>query len=182
MRMVGQGGAQAMHSQLPHPLPGGGEDELALRLAATVNEVRRRCGLAVLAHDGLLASLARAKARDIVALGYWDHRSPTLGSPAEALQREGVWTPCVGENLALAPDPELAHRMLMGSLEHRFNILYPHFTHLGVGVAARGAGRWVFVELFARLPVAGRGSYAYHGFRGSPGGLRVSMPTVQQPV
>ena len=69
------------------------------------------------------------------------------------LRQLGLATPCVGENLACAPDPDLAHEMLMRSLEHRFNILYPLFTHLGVGVAPGIRHGTVYVELFAHLGV-----------------------------
>ena len=133
----------------------------AERLRERVNEVRQASGLSSLAEHPLLLALAQLKAEDIRGRGYWDHVSPTYGSPADMLRRVGFATPCVGENLACAPDPDLAHGMLMRSLEHRFNILYPRFTHIGVGVAPGTPHGTVYVQLFAHLGVAGRFSWAY---------------------
>ena len=141
------------------PLAGAAADSRveghANRLRGRVNEARRSAGLPPLAADPVLAQLARLKAEDIRGQGYWDHVSPTYGSPADMLRQVGLATPCVGENLACAPDPDLAHEMLMRSLEHRFNILYPHFTHIGVGVAPGAPHGTVYVELFAYLGVEG---------------------------
>lgn len=133
----------------------------AERLRERINEVRQARGLSSLAEHPLLLSLAQLKAEDIRGRGYWDHVSPAYGSPADMLRRLGVATPCVGENLACAPDPDLAHEMLMRSLEHRFNILYPHFTHIGIGVAPGTPHGTVYVQLFAHLGVEGRLPRAY---------------------
>ncbi len=43
-----------------------------------------------------------------------------------------------GENLALAPTVQVAHRGLMNSPGHRANILYPQFGRVGIGIMDGG--------------------------------------------
>jgi uncharacterized protein YkwD len=43
-----------------------------------------------------------------------------------------------GENLALAPTLEIAHRGLMNSPGHRANILNPDFGRVGIGIMDGG--------------------------------------------
>ena len=53
----------------------------------------------------------------------------------------------MGENIALAPSVETAHRNLMNSPGHRANILDPAFTRVGIGIiVAPGAGLMVSQE------------------------------------
>lgn len=164
----------------------------ARQLWQQLNQARRCHGLGPLEPEPRLQRVAQRKAEEIASLRYWDHRSPSWGSPADMLRSAGLVVMCLAENLACAPDPELAHRMLMGSLEHRYNILYPHFTHVGIGVARGGSWGMVYVELFAHLPVEGGGRVAYDGYRrtrtvrvpagcagGNGGDVRVSVSAVQ---
>ena len=148
---------------MPDPPPSTEAQELVRHL----NRARQAAGLSPLTEHPLLSRLARRKAEDISRHGYWDHLSPALGAPTDMLRQEGLSSPCVGENLAWAPGPRLAHVLLMGSLAHRFNILCRHFTHVGVGVAPWPRGGRVYVELFARLGVEGAGRSAYHGGEGT---------------
>ena len=55
----------------------------------------------------------------------------------------------IGENLALAPTTELAHRGLMDSPGHRANILSPQYGRVGIGVAEGGLHGKMFAQEFA---------------------------------
>jgi uncharacterized protein YkwD len=53
-----------------------------------------------------------------------------------------------GENLALAPDVEIAHNGLMNSPGHRANILTPEFKKVGIGCLAGGTHGKMFSQEF----------------------------------
>ncbi|MBC7104585.1 MAG: sporulation protein [Firmicutes bacterium] len=118
------------------------------RMLTLVNQARARSGLAPLTADPELVRLARLKARDMIARGYFGHQSPTYGSPFDMLRAAGVSYRYAGENLAGAPDVESAHANLMASPGHRANILNPNYTRVGIGVVDGGPYGKIFVQLF----------------------------------
>ncbi|WP_052350786.1 CAP domain-containing protein [Paenibacillus gorillae] len=81
-----------------------------------------------------LSDIATLKARDMRDNQYFDHTSPTYGSPGEMLTEFGVnWT-AYGENIAAGQrTPEAVMQSWLNSPGHRANILNPNFTYLGVG-------------------------------------------------
>lgn len=104
---------------------------------ALVNQVRQSQGLAPLDWDSSLAQLARLHSRDMERLDYVGHRSPQQGSFDARLRGAGIQAPLVLENVASGVGPQEILDRLMASPGHRFNILNPEVTHLGVGVAIR---------------------------------------------
>ena len=111
-----------------------------------VNNLRVGFGLSVLEYDEDLGNLARLKSEDMVQNNYFDHISPTYGSPGEMLRQFHVSYGCVGENIAQGfVTPEEVVSAWMGSDGHRANILDPDFTHIGVGYEST---RHIWTQLF----------------------------------
>ena len=53
-----------------------------------------------------------------------------------------------GNGIALSPDVETAHKMLMDSPLHRENILQPKYTEIGIGVRPDSRGGVYLVQEF----------------------------------
>jgi len=99
-----------------------------------VNQERIKAGLQPLTVDRKLTELARLKAQDMVKNNYFDHISPTYGSPFDMMRQAGITYRTAGENIAAASSVERAHTALMNSSGHRANILNPNFTRIGIGI------------------------------------------------
>ncbi|MCG8641170.1 MAG: CAP domain-containing protein, partial [Desulfobacterales bacterium] len=113
-----------------------------------VNYERQKIGLEPLAIDLQLVKLAREKAEDIIINNYFDHYSPTLGSPFEQMREAGIDYAHAGENLAGSPTALEAHEALLNSPGHRANILKDRYTHIGIGVFVDGSYSKMFVQQF----------------------------------
>jgi uncharacterized YkwD family protein len=113
-----------------------------------VNRERAANGLRPLAADPELTRLARLKSQDMITLNYFDHQSPTYGSPFDMMRAAGVSFRLAGENLAGAGTVTAAHTALMNSPGHRANILNPGYTHIGIGTGVSGRFGLVFTQLF----------------------------------
>lgn len=119
------------------------------QMVQLLNHERTSRGLAALAMDtGKLRDVARAHGVDMFRRSYFAHESPDGLSPFDRLDRAGIHFSAAGENLALAPDLEIAHRGLMNSPAHRANILDPDFRRVGVGVINGGIYGEIFVQEF----------------------------------
>src|SRR3954467_8202613 len=91
-----------------------GNDSMAEQtLLELLNQERADAGLPPLQPDSALAQVGRAHGREMFALGYFGHVSPTTGSAADRLAAAGLIYPLSGENIALATGPEVAHEWLM---------------------------------------------------------------------
>jgi uncharacterized protein YkwD len=101
-----------------------------LRMA---NEVRARERLRPLPRAAELDALAREHA---VAMARAKRAAHDIGDgdAAERFLRAGLDARVVGENVARAASPALAHRALWGSPSHRTNLLSAEYTRMGVGV------------------------------------------------
>ena len=78
--------------------------------------------------------MARDHSLEMFQLDYFSHNSPTSGSPFDRMHAAGIPFGVAGENLAYAPNVDIAHQGLMNSPGHRANILRPEFGHIGIGV------------------------------------------------
>lgn len=121
-------------------LNAGTADPVASTLLTLLNQERSKYGLPRLQLDTTLSDLARTKSQDMVANRYFSHVSPTLGSPAQMLARNGVRYTQFAENIAQGSDASRIHAMWMNSAGHRANILNPAFTHVGIGTATGSSG------------------------------------------
>lgn len=122
----------------------------AAEILRLVNRQRANSGLAALTLSDKLCELATLKAQDMVANNYFDHNSPTYGTPFEMMKRFGVSYSSAGENIAAGQrTPEEVMNAWMNSSGHRANILNASYTELGVGIAVGSKGIY-WVQLFRK--------------------------------
>ncbi|GAB6875471.1 CAP domain-containing protein [Thermaerobacter litoralis] len=146
---AGSGTPAAAPAPSPAPAPAGTTLTAAERhLVDLVNQARRQHGLPPLSVDPDLVRLARLKAEDLKANGYFAHESPTYGTPYAMERQAGIAARVMGaENLAKSRDVDRAHMQLMASEGHRANILNPDHDAIGVAVVPIPYGVLV-VQLF----------------------------------
>jgi uncharacterized protein YkwD/uncharacterized membrane protein required for colicin V production len=119
------------------------------RMLALVNEERAAHGLAPLRFDSRLTALARQHSTDMVTNRFFSHVSPGAGDPARRAQVAGYDYRVFGENIALAPTLNLAHRGLMDSPGHRANILGPAYGRIGIGILDLGLDGLIVTQEFS---------------------------------
>jgi len=119
------------------------------QLFALVNAARKRLGVATLVRDERLDGVARTHSADMVALGYFGHRSPGGAMLADRLRALGLRPSAFGENVARSSSAMRVHRNLMSSPSHRIELLSRSYTHMGIGVA-RDGDDLVVTEVLAR--------------------------------
>ncbi len=98
-----------------------------------VNQERSKAGLNALSMDGELSKMAMAKAKDMYDNNYFDHNSPTHGSPFDMMKEFGITYQSAGENIAKGQtSPSQVMKDWMNSPGHKANILNKSYTHLGI--------------------------------------------------
>jgi len=128
-------------SLTPVPLP-----QVEEAIFTLTNDLRRQHGLAPLHRDEAYQKAARDYSTDMLQRNFFGHRDPQgislpdrlPGQKQFTLWGENIWT---GRGFPLDQNLRLAQTIManwMVSPGHRKNILTPEYTHLGVGVAARG--------------------------------------------
>lgn len=118
------------------------------RMLALMNEERSKRGLSILRSDERLRALSRAYAEDMFERGYFSHYNPEGESPFDRMEKAGISYQVAGENLAYAPNIDVAHTGLMNSEGHRANILSADFGTVGIGVIDGGVYGKMFVQEF----------------------------------
>ncbi|MBI4493605.1 MAG: CvpA family protein [Chloroflexi bacterium] len=119
------------------------------QMLALVNQERRKAGLPPLAMDPELRQLARQHSAEMFEDGYFAHQGQDGGTAADRARVARVPARLIGENIALAPNLEAAHRGLMESEGHRANILSPSYRRVGIGVVDGGLHGKMFTQDFA---------------------------------
>ena len=113
--------------------------EFEQQVVELTNVERAKAGLAPLKADAELSRVAREKSRDMAGSGYFDHNSPTYGSPFDMMRAYGISYRTAGENIAKGQrTPAEVVNAWMNSQGHRENIMNPNFTHIGVGFVENG--------------------------------------------
>ncbi|PTY78770.1 hypothetical protein B5V89_08465 [Heyndrickxia sporothermodurans] len=103
------------------------------------NKERAKNGLPALKIDTELSKVARTKSNDMAKNKYFDHTSPTYGSPFDMMKKFGISYRSAGENIAMGQrSPEEVVNAWMNSAGHRANILNKNYTHIGVGYVENG--------------------------------------------
>ncbi|RLQ95214.1 CAP domain-containing protein [Falsibacillus albus] len=103
------------------------------------NKERTQRGLSPLKVDKNLSNMAREKSADMQRNHYFDHQSPTYGSPFDMMKKWGIDYRSAGENIAMGQQsPQEVVTAWMNSQGHRENILNPDYTHIGVGYVKDG--------------------------------------------
>ncbi|MGM9551819.1 MAG: S-layer homology domain-containing protein [Clostridia bacterium] len=113
--------------------------EIAFRKAVVtlVNEIRNDYGLNQLSENPDLAKVAQMKAEDMQNNDYFDHQSPTYGSPFDMMDEFGISYISAGENIAKGQStPQEVVDSWMNSMGHRENILDPSYDQIGIGYSA----------------------------------------------
>ncbi len=119
------------------------------RVVELVNAERAKNGLKPLKMNAQVNKTATLKSQDMAKLGYFDHNSPTYGSPFNMMKKYGISYKTAGENIAMGQTtPEQVMKGWMNSPGHRANILRSSFTQIGVGVAKNSSGRLYWTQQF----------------------------------
>jgi len=80
-----------------------------------------------------LSNVAMIKAKDMYNNNYFDHQSPTYGSPFDLMKANGITYNAAGENIAKGQtSPMEVMNQWMNSPGHRANILNTSFTQIGI--------------------------------------------------
>jgi len=115
--------------------------QFAQQVLELVNQARMNAGLQPLNENRRLANMAMAKAQDMYNNHYFDHQSPTYGSPFDMMKAFGITYSTAGENIAQGQtSPTEVMNQWMSSPGHRANILNGSYTQIGV---AYYNGEWV---------------------------------------
>jgi uncharacterized protein YkwD len=125
-------------------------------LLTLLNQERKQRGLAAVAPDAELRSVALAHSTDMTEHHFVGHVSPTTGTPEDRMKKAKLRLSKMGECVALEVTPAGAHRGLMDSPAHRAAMIDASFTHVGIGVSfderPHGPRKLVATLLFGRRP------------------------------
>jgi len=114
-----------------------------------VNKERAKAGVSQLSLDDKLSNVATIKSQDMIDKNYFDHTSPTYGSPYEMMKQFGISYTIAGENIAAGQStPQQVMNDWMNSSGHRGNILNSSYTKLGVGIAKDANGKLYWTQMF----------------------------------
>ena len=114
-----------------------------------VNKERTSRGLSSLKFNTELSKVATTKSQDMIDRGYFDHNSPTYGSPFDMMKKFGITYKSAGENIAMGQKtPQEVMTAWMNSDGHRKNILNSSFTEIGIGIAKDKNGRLYWTQMF----------------------------------
>ncbi|MDR0270696.1 CAP domain-containing protein [Paenibacillus sp.] len=117
------------------------QSSFAAEVIKLVNQERANAGLKPLTENAKLSNMAMDKAKDMSNNHYFDHNSPTYGSPFDMMKQYGISYSYAGENIAQGQrTPSDVMNAWMNSQGHRANILSANFTTIGV---AYYNGYWV---------------------------------------
>lgn len=115
------------------------------------NIERSKNGLKPLNENWELSRVARFKSQDMIDRRYFDHTSPTYGSPFTMMKNFEIRYTAAGENIAYGQrTPEEVVNGWMNSPGHRANILNANFTQIGVGFAKTSSGTPYWTQMFIR--------------------------------
>ena len=113
------------------------------------NQERAKNGLKPLLADWELSRVARYKSADMRDKNYFQHNSPTYGSPFDMMKSFGINYRSAAENIAAGQrTPQEVVQAWMNSSGHRANILNASYTHIGVGHATGGSYGHYWTQMF----------------------------------
>ncbi len=116
-----------------------------------VNVERAKVGQPALTLNWELSRVARHKSQDMINKNYFDHQSPTYGSPFDMMKNFGIKYTAAGENIAKGqPTPASVMQSWMNSPGHRSNIVSSSYNQIGVGAAKDAKGNLVWTQMFIK--------------------------------
>ncbi|MGE6376189.1 CAP domain-containing protein [Peribacillus muralis] len=114
-----------------------------------VNEERSKAGLPNVEMDTSLSKTATLKSEDMRDHDYFNHTSPTYGSPFDMMKAFGITYKYAGENISAGqPSGESVMKSWMNSPGHKANILNKNYTHIGIGHATGGKYSYYWTQQF----------------------------------
>lgn len=119
-----------------------------------INTEREKSGLIKLETLPRLQEIATLKADDMVKNNYFEHVSPTYGSPFEMMQNFGITYKAAGENIAGNSTVEGAFNSWISSDSHKQNILSTAYNYVGIGISPSENYGYVIVVMFIRKIVS----------------------------
>jgi uncharacterized protein YkwD len=130
----------------------GGNTVFESSLLALINQERASNGVAALANNGTLASVARAHSQDMAVNNNFDH-----GDPFARMSAAGISYTAAAENIYAGNgsnnSPSAAFSGWMASEGHRLSMLNPEYTQAGVGYwcnASSTYGGYFTLDLIAK--------------------------------
>lgn len=124
-----------------NPQQSADSSQFAQQVLNLVNQERTKAGLQSVSMNSSLSNMAMDKAQDMYKNNYFDHQSPTYGSPFDMMKAYGISFKTAGENIARGQQsPTEVMNQWMNSPGHRENIMDKSFTQIGV---AYYNGEWV---------------------------------------
>ncbi|WP_207670771.1 SafA/ExsA family spore coat assembly protein [Clostridium sp. AWRP] len=121
------------------------------QVISLVNKARVNSGLQPFKANWELSRVARYKSQDMASKGYFNHTSPTYGSPFTMMQNFGIKFTAAGENIAMGQrTAQGVMNSWMNSPGHRANILNTSFNQIGVGLAKNSNGTCYWTQQFIR--------------------------------
>lgn len=129
------------------------QEAMELQLASGINGLRMERQLQPLPVDPVLSAVARLRAEDMAAKGYFGHQPPDGCDHRCLLQGKGIQVAWAGEIIAwntYAPAQTAAASVGMwkNSPSHYATITTCHFTRMGTGAALGADGRTYHVAVF----------------------------------
>ncbi len=116
---------------------------MAAEMLALINNERAKQGLPALVLDSRLSNGAYLKSKDMGVNGYFNHTSPTYGSPFQMMKSLGISYRAAAENIARNQTVSRAHTAFMNSAGHRENILDASYHKVGLGFYQSGKNLYV---------------------------------------
>lgn len=118
------------------------------QVVALCNKERAKQGIAPLKLNWQVSRVARIKSEDMRDNNYFNHTSPTYGSPFDMLKKFNISYRTAGENIAKGQKTaEAVVNSWMNSEGHRKNILNSNFTEIGVGYCS-GKSSTFWTQMF----------------------------------
>ena len=125
------------------------DEQSEIEMVDLVNKERSERGLNTLKLDTQLREIARNFSADMFTRGYFSHYSPEGKSVADRALEAKIDFLVIGENLAYAPDVNLAFKGLMNSEGHKANILSKDYHKIGIGAMDGGLYEEMFTQVFS---------------------------------
>ncbi len=113
-----------------------------------INFERKKLNLLEFEFSYDLQKTARFHCEDMLKNGYFSHYSKENYSPFDRMAQFDIYYTFAGENLAFAPNPELAMKGLMQSKKHKENILSKDFKKVGIGTIDAGIYGQMYCQEF----------------------------------
>jgi len=139
------------------PVPARAEDAInPASVASEANASRALFGISPLTEDRKLDSIARRKAADMLARGYFSHSTPDGRNSWWWLKQSNYYYYFAGENIAVGfSNAQNLETAWMNSPLHRANIINQRYTRIGVGAVTGtylGKQTTFIVEYFSTPP------------------------------